>query len=102
VAQFLAHFLTITVGFVAAGVVNSFYELVTARRVNFAQVGERLPAALWVLPVLALAAPYIIMRNAVQRQTEEHRSIALFPLFAVAACCWAFILGGFVLDLALR
>lgn len=101
-AQFIAYFLTIAVGFVAAGLVSSFYELVTSRSVSFSLVAARWPGAIWALPVLAFAAPNVIIRRVVHARVAQHKAPLLLGVAAIAACLWAFILGGFVLDITLR
>ena len=91
----------IATGYVAAGLVSSFYSLMTSRPASFEIVSDKVVDKLMQLPVIVMGGPAILMRNAVRGRLIEHRPVGwLFASLAIAVS-WSFVSGLFVIHLAL-
>lgn len=89
------------VGFVAAGIASSFYQLVTARPVAFVLPSGRLLACIAAGLSFALIGPYIVARTAIRLVTVDRRPATwLLGGFAIVLM-WSACSGIIVLDLAL-
>jgi polyferredoxin len=89
-------FLAVALGFAVAGLLSTLYQLLTLRPASFhlLQVaGAALPA---VVPFLAFAAPFIIMRNTLQGQREEPRRLQSVMMATVVAAFWSLLSGTLV------
>lgn len=91
----------IAAGFVAAGVLSSFYQLVTATPARFEFDTERLSAGLVQIVLLMFAGPAILMRNAIRARLIEHRHPGWLAASAAIAACWSLCSGVVVLQFAL-
>ncbi len=89
---------TIAVGFVAAGLIASFYQLLTSRPVAFEILFNRGPAAVVSVFALVLAGPAVIMRNAIRGRLIENRSGHWLALSTVISAAWSFLQGVFILS----
>ena len=89
------------VGFVAAGIVASFYKWVTSEPPRFTVLGQGTPALVTSFAFCAVTGPIIILDHAVRlRQSEKGPLSWLFAgLFITAlwSCCSGIVLLGFVL-----
>ncbi len=97
----LVYVYAITTGFVFGGVIGSFYQLVTGKRVNFELLMEGSPMVVVSALVLALAGPIVVMRNAVRGQFIDHRPGHWLALSTLICALWSFMSGIFVLSFAL-
>jgi hypothetical protein len=96
----LESFIVLGVGFAVAGLCASFYQLVTHRPPSFRLLhrGPR-PATFAAVPFLAIAAPFIIMRNTVRGRRIEQRRVAFVMLATVIAGVWSLMSGTVVVML---
>jgi len=88
-------------GFVAAGLIGSFYQLMTSEPPRF---GLKLDT--WIRSFSSaffciFAGPFIIMRNAIRGQRIEHRPIGWLAGSCVVALMWSTCSGIIVLQMAL-
>jgi hypothetical protein len=89
----------IAVGFVAAGLVGSFYQLVTNRPISFELFGLSRPQVLVGVMSLVLAGPAVIMRNAIRGRLVEQRPNHWLALSAAISATWSFLSGVFILNI---
>ena len=88
-------------GFVAAGLISSLYQLVTAEPARFRLFGAS--AWAWLLSFLffGLTGPFIIMRNAVEARRKERSAVGWLFGSLLIASLWSVCSGLVVLHLAL-
>lgn len=91
----------ITTGFVFGGVIGSFYQLVTGKRINFELLKEGGPTVVLTAIVLTVAGPMVVMRNAIRAQFIDHRSGHWLALSTFICALWSFMFGIFVLSFAM-
>jgi len=91
----------ITTGFVFGGVIGSFYQLVTGKRINFELLTEGGPMVVLSAFVLVLAGPMVVMRNAIRGQFIDRRPGHWLALSTLICALWSFMSGIFVLSFAL-
>ncbi|MEQ9146437.1 MAG: hypothetical protein RLO08_18965 [Parvibaculaceae bacterium] len=96
-----AFILTLATGIVTAGLVASFYRLVTNKPPSFQMWQETTMGLIGGVATLVLAGPSVIMRNALRAQVIENRPPAWLVLSALLAGLWSFMVGIFVLNLLL-
>lgn len=99
--QFLVLGYAIAAGFVTAGIVGSFYQLVTAVPAGFALLGRSGPAMLVTFLFCAVVGPFIIMRNAIEVKGRDRPAIGRIAGSMVVAGMWSACSGLIVLDFAL-
>jgi len=91
------------VGFVAGGIVASFYQMVTLERARFALLGSSALALATTFAFFALTGPVIIMDRALKARHKEKQPIAwLFGAVLIAglwSCCSGIFVLGFALSL---
>jgi len=97
----LVYVYAITTGFVFGGVIGSFYQLVTGRRINFELLMEGGPIVFVTAFALALAGPIVVMRNAIRGQFIDRRPGHWLALSTLISALWSFMSGVFVLSFAL-
>lgn len=93
--------IAIVTGFVAGGVIGSFYQLVTGKRIKFELILEGGIQAVVTAAVLAVAGPMVVMRNAIRGQMIEKRPGHWLALSTVICALWSFLSGVFVLSFML-
>ena len=73
-------------GLVVAGMLAAGYQLVTSRALSFRvlESGPK-PSTFMAVPILAFAAPFLIMRNIIRGHTIEGRSFQLVMAATVVA-----------------
>ena len=91
----------VATGFVVAGLLGSFYQLVTNRHPAFLIATDGLLDALAVVVVCVFAGPFIIMRNAIRGRLIEHRPLGWLAASAVIASGWSLCSGVVVIEVAL-
>jgi hypothetical protein len=87
-------FFALALGFALAGLLATGYQLATYRPASFGllQRGPR-PSAFAAVPLLAFAAPFIIMRNTIRGRQLEGRSVTAVMAATVVAGFWSLMSG---------
>ncbi|MGH6747789.1 MAG: DUF6949 family protein [Methyloceanibacter sp.] len=98
--QFLAIYLYVmAVGFVAAGVLASFVQLVSGEPMRFTIEPKSVLDSLAGVLLRVLAGPAILMRNAWRGQIIQQRPKIWFGVSALIAAVWSLFSGVLLLDL---
>jgi hypothetical protein len=101
--QFLAIYLYVTaVGFVTAGVLASFVQLVSGEPMRFGDEPKSLLASIGGVLLRVLAGPAILMRNAWRGLKLQARPKIWFGVSALIAAVWSLLSGAFLLDVILK
>src|SRR5712692_8173433 len=100
-ADQVEHLFALALGFAVAGLIASGYQLVTRRPASFRllQRGPR-PSTFAAVPLLAFAAPFIIMRNTIRGRRIEGRGFSMVMMSTIIAGCWS-LMSGTVVVMAL-
>jgi hypothetical protein len=98
-ADQIESFFALAIGFAVAGLVASAYQLVTCRPASFRLLGEG-PASVAAVPLIAFAAPFIIMRNIIRGCRLEGRPFAAVLAATILAGGWS-LMSGTVVVMAL-
>ncbi|MGH6725871.1 MAG: DUF6949 family protein [Pseudolabrys sp.] len=94
--------LALVLGFAVAGLCSSAYRLVTSRLPTFGLLSAGpSPASFAAVPVLLLAAPFLIMRNTLVGQRQEGRRFEFVFLATLIAGFWS-LMSGLVLVTTLQ
>jgi len=94
--------LTLALGFAAAGLCSSAYQLITRRLPSFGLLSTGPSAgAFAAVPLLILAAPFLIMRNTLMAR-ERDGSRFQFVFFATLIAGFWSLMSGMVLVMSLR
>ncbi|HET7806166.1 MAG TPA: hypothetical protein VFL53_18160 [Pseudolabrys sp.] len=89
-------------GFAVAGMFSSGYRLATDRLPSFNQLSNGpAPATFAVIPLLVVAAPFLIMRNTILGQRQEGRRFEFVFLATLIAGFWS-LMSGLVLVTTLQ
>ncbi|MGZ8415548.1 MAG: DUF6949 family protein [Methyloceanibacter sp.] len=100
--QFLAIYLyVIAVGFVSAGVLASFVQLLSGQPMRFGIEPNSILASLGGVLLRVWAGPAILMRNAWRGLRIQSRPKIWFGLSAMIAAVWSLFSGAVLLDLLL-
>lgn len=99
--ELLVLFMTIAVGFVAAGLVGSLYQVTTQKQISFQMWEENTTGLAMGVLALVVAGPNVILRNALRAQVIEHRPPMWLGLSAMISSVWSFLVGLFILNLFL-
>ena len=98
--QYLAIYLYVTaVGFVAAGVLASFVQLLSGEPMRFTIEPKSILDSLAGVLLRVVAGPAILMRNAWRGQKLRERPKIWFGVSAVIAAVWSLFCGALLLDL---
>ena len=97
--ELLVLFMTIAVGFVAAGLVSSLYQATTQKQISFQMWEENTTGLAVGVLALVVAGPNVILRNALRAQVIEHRPPMWLGLSAMISSVWSFLVGLFILNL---
>ena len=101
--QFLAIYLYVmAVGFVAAGVLASFVQLVSGEPMRFGIEPNTFLESLGGVLLRVLAGPAILMRNAWRGQIIQRRPKIWFGVSALIAAVWSLFSGALLLDLIVK
>ncbi len=90
---------TIAVGFVAAGLISSLYQLITSRQIAFELLFQSSRPAILGVAALVLSAPAVIMRNAIRGRLVENRPGHWLAISTVLSAVWSFLQGIFILSI---
>jgi len=98
--QSIAIYLYVTaVGFVAAGVLSSFVQLVSGQPMRFGMEPGSLLASIGSVLLRVMAGPAILMRNAWRGLRIQARPKVWFGISAAIAAVWSLFSGAVLLDL---
>lgn len=90
---------TVAVGFVAAGLVGSAYQLITNKQIAFEVLFERKKMAALGVLALVMAGPTVIMRNAIKGRLVENRPGHWLAFSTMLSAGWSFLQGVFILSI---
>ena len=93
------YFYMMAVGFVLAGVLASFAQLLSGKPLGFGLEPKSIMASLAGVFLRAFAGPVIIMRNAWDGARLKMRSPAWLGVSAVIAAAWSLFSGAVLMDL---
>ncbi|MBV1886575.1 MAG: hypothetical protein KUG61_05790 [Parvibaculaceae bacterium] len=93
--------LTVAVGFVAAGLAGSIYQVATKKQISFQMWEENTAGLAMGVLALVVAGPNVILRNALRAQVIEKRPPMWLGLSAMISSMWSFLSGLFILNLLL-
>ena len=94
--------LALALGFAVAGLISSAYQLATSRLPSFSLLSTGpSPATIASVPVLMLAAPFLIMRNTILGRKLESRRFEFVFLGTLIAGFWS-LMSGLVLVMTLQ
>jgi O-antigen/teichoic acid export membrane protein len=98
----LQSFLALVLGFSVAGLCATGYQFLTKRPASFnlLQRGPR-PSTFAAVPLLAFAAPFIIMRNTLRGRRMQRRRFEFVMFSTLLAGFWS-LMSGTVVVMALR
>lgn len=88
----------ISLGFVGAGIVASFYQLMTHRPPSFIVSLETWGTVFGSIALCAFAGPFIVMRNAIRGRRIENRPIGWLMLGTLITAAWSFCFGLVMID----
>jgi O-antigen/teichoic acid export membrane protein len=90
----LQNLMALALGFAVAGLCSSAYQLATDRlpTFNLLSTGPS-PQAFAAVPLLMMAAPFLIMRNTILGRQQEGRRFEFVFLATVIAGFWSLMLG---------
>lgn len=86
--------LAFAIGFAVAGMVTTGYQAVTRRPASFRLLRRGpAPATFAAVPVLAFAAPFIILRDALRRRRTRRMPSDALLFLSMAASVWSMMSG---------
>jgi hypothetical protein len=89
--------LAFAIGFAVAGMVATGYQAVTRRPASFRLLRRGpAPATFAAVPVLAFAAPFIIVRDALHRRRSRRMPSDALLFLSMAASVWSMMSGTIV------
>jgi hypothetical protein len=98
----LQNMISVALGFAVAGSFATGYQLITSRLPSFTQLNAGVSVqALASVPVLAFAAPFLIMRNTINSAIREGRRFEFVFMATLIAGFWS-LLSGTVVVMSLR
>jgi O-antigen/teichoic acid export membrane protein len=90
----LQNVLALALGFAVAGLCSSGYQLITSRLPSFGLLSAGpSPSTFAAVPVLMLAAPFLIMRNTLLGYQQEGRRFEFVFLATLIAGFWSLMSG---------
>jgi hypothetical protein len=94
--------LALALGFAVAGLCSSAYQLFTSRLPTFGLLSTGPSAASFAaVPLLMLAAPFLIMRNTIRGRQQEGRRFEFVFLATLIAGFWS-LMSGMVVVMTLQ
>lgn len=90
----LQSLIALAIGFAVAGAISTGYQAITMRPPSFRLLerGPR-PSTFAAVPLLAFAAPFIIMRNTLRGRRIEQRRFEFVMIATVVAGFWSLMSG---------
>ncbi|WP_319773092.1 DUF6949 family protein [Breoghania sp.] len=98
VTQLLIIGYAICTGFVVAGLIGSFFQLVTNRPPNFDFAAGTMGSLASGMAMCILAGPFIIMRHAIRGRRIERRPIGWLVASSTIAGMWSLFSGILMLN----
>ncbi len=95
--QQIEAFQAIVLGFALAGMTASAFQLLTQQPLSFRMLRAGGLNSALALPLLAISAPVIILRNTSRGRKFERRPIHFVALATIIACFWSLVFGKIVL-----
>ncbi len=93
-AETLYSFFALALGFALAGLVASAYQVVAQRPISFRLLnGGPSAATLAAVPLLVVAAPFIILRNAIRGRRIEGRRFQFTMAATILSGLWSLMSG---------
>jgi len=89
------------VGFVIAGVLSSFVQLVSGQPMRFGVEPNSILTSILGVVLRVFAGPAILMRNAWRGMLIEARPKVWFGLSAAIAAMWSLFIGALLIDIVL-
>ncbi len=90
----LQNLLSLALGFAVAGLFTSGYQLATSRLPSFGMLSTGpSPQAFAAVPLLMVAAPFLIMRNTLLGRRQEGRRFEFVFLATLLAGFWSLMSG---------
>jgi hypothetical protein len=100
--QSLQMLLALALGFAVAGLFSSGYQLATSRLPSFSLLSTGpSPQAFAAVPLLMVAAPFLIMRNTILGRQQEGRRFEFVFLATLIAGFWS-LMSGLVMVMTLQ
>ncbi|SON55597.1 hypothetical protein HDIA_2056 [Hartmannibacter diazotrophicus] len=99
--ELYAAFMVTLSGFVASGVIASFYQLVTTRPCRFELAEEGTFPVIAAIITCMFAGPVILMRNALRARRIEHRPVSWLFATTLIAGGWSLCSGTVVVSLCM-
>src|ERR1700688_3184615 len=94
--------LALALGFAVAGLCSSAYQLATSRLPTFGLLSDGpSPIAIAAVPLLMLAAPFLLMRNTILGRRQEAIQFQFVFLATLIAGFWS-LMSGMVLVMTLQ
>lgn len=100
--EYLFYAYVTAIGFCAAGLCTSGWQLVTGRPLRFGLQIERTAPAVFGVFARVLAGPAIVMRNAIKGAMIEGRAPFWLALSTFISTIWSFFSGVVLLELLFR
>jgi hypothetical protein len=97
----IVYLYVMSVGFVMAGVLASFVQLVSGEPMRFGVEPKSMLASVGGVLLRVLAGPAILMRNAFQGLVVETRPKGWFGISLAVAALWSLFSGALLIDLVL-
>lgn len=98
----LQNLIAVALGFAVAGSFATGYQLATTRLPSFSQLNQGVGLqSLASVPVLAFAAPFLIMRNTIHSAIRDGRRFEFVFMATLIAGFWS-LASGLVVVMALR
>jgi hypothetical protein len=86
-------FEAIFLGFALAGVTASAFQMLTDKQLSFRMLQSGGVISAVFLPLIAVSAPVIILRNSARGRRFEKRSVHMVAFATIIACFWSMFFG---------
>lgn len=100
--EFYFYLYVTAIGFCAAGLCTSSWQLVTGRPLKFGLQVDKTALAILGVFVRVMAGPVIVMRNAIKGAIVEGRAPYWLALSTFISTVWSFFSGVVLLELLFR
>ncbi|GBE41965.1 hypothetical protein BMS3Bbin10_00021 [bacterium BMS3Bbin10] len=101
-SEYLLYAYVTAIGFCAAGLCTSAWQLVTGLPLKFGLQAEHSLAAIFGVLARVMAGPVIVMRNAIRGAAIEGRAPLWLALSTFISTLWSFFIGVIMLELLYR
>ncbi len=101
-SEYLLYAYVTAIGFCAAGLCTSAWQLVTGLPLKFGLQAEHSVGAIFGVLARVMAGPVIVMRNAIRGAVVEGRAPVWLALSTFISMVWSFFTGVVMLELFFR